>query len=121
MGALPGSNSKLHNKYGIRIYSRRISRSQKTALFNRLLDPIPPTLSLNLAGTNVVTSWSPAWRDVVLQQNDNLTTTNWTDLPNASVSPITLPATATQGFYRLRRLTNDEMHQQFLQWLSSQP
>ncbi len=90
-------------------------------MFNRLLDPIPPTLSLNLAGTNVVTSWSPAWRDVVLQQNDNLTTTNWTDLPNASVSPITLPATATQGFYRLRRLTNDEMHQQFLQWLSSQP
>ena len=37
MGAIPGSNSKLHNKYGIRIYSRRISRSQKTALFNRLL------------------------------------------------------------------------------------
>ena len=85
------------------------------------LDPIPPTLSLNPAGTNLLVSWSPAWQDVMLQQNDNLTTTNWTDLPNASVSPITLPATATQGFYRLRRLTNDEMHQQFLQWLSSQP
>jgi len=39
----------------------------------------------------------------------------------AHVSPITLSTTATQGFYRLRRLTNDEMHEQFVHWLASQP
>lgn len=85
------------------------------------LDPIPPTLTITLADTNIVVSWSPAWRDQMLQVKTDLSSTNWVDVAEATSTPVTLPSGPTQNFFRLRRLTNDEMHQQFLQWLSSQP
>lgn len=69
-----------------------------------------PTPSLNLAraGTNVVASWTVPSLDFVLQQNPNLSETNWTDVPIPPVLNLTnlqqevlVPKVGTR-FFRLK-------------------
>lgn len=47
----------------------------------------PPSLSIALSGTNAVVSWAWSSSGFVLQQNSDLSTTNWTTVTN-------IPATA---------------------------
>jgi uncharacterized repeat protein (TIGR03803 family) len=65
---------------------------------------VPPRLTLALSSTpgQVTLSWtpvSPGWR---LQQNDSLSTTNWSDAPSGATNPVTLPADSAMRFFRLR-------------------
>ena len=67
----------------------------------------PPALSISLTATNtVVVTWPSAWPGYTLQQNSDLTTTNWVNATN----PITIVSNEYeviispligQQFYRL--------------------
>lgn len=66
----------------------------------------PPALSTQLAGTNLVVSWP--WPSVgfVLQQNCDLTTTNWASLSGIPVvsnyqNQVTISLSSSSMFYRL--------------------
>lgn len=70
---------------------------------------VSPSMSIKTATSNVVISWLKPSTDFVLQQNTNLTTTNWTTVTNAPVfnftnlnDQVTLPKSATNNFYRLK-------------------
>ncbi len=65
------------------------------------LDPIPPVLLLEQAGTNVVVSWQPAWPGLALEATDNLSSTNWQAIPTGGRSQVSLPKTGSQRFFRL--------------------
>jgi photosystem II stability/assembly factor-like uncharacterized protein len=69
-----------------------------------------PTPSINIAPTNgnLALSWLIPSTNFVLQQNFDLTTTNWTDMTNTPVLNLTnlqnqvfLPLPASNSFYRL--------------------
>jgi hypothetical protein len=71
----------------------------------------PPGSSLNIAPTNgnLALSWTMPSTIFVLQQNPDLTTTNWADVTNPPVlnltnlqDEVTLPMPAGSGFYRLK-------------------
>jgi hypothetical protein len=71
---------------------------------------VTPTPRLNAipSTTSLLLSWSIPSTNFVLQQNLDLTTSNWTDLTNTPVldltnlqDEVTLPATNGSGFYRL--------------------
>jgi hypothetical protein len=71
----------------------------------------PPGPSLNIAPTNgnLALSWTMPSTNFVLQQNPDLTTTNWADVTNPPVlnltnlqDEVTLPMPASSGFYRLK-------------------
>ena len=58
------------------------------------------------AGASVVVSWNGLINGYILQQNSNLSTTNWVDVPLLDVvtnglHQITIPASSTNVFYRL--------------------
>jgi hypothetical protein len=70
----------------------------------------PQALSIFLTATNtVVVTWPSAWSGATLQQNPNLTTTNWVNVTNAinvvgsEYQSIFLPG-ANPQFYRLESL-----------------
>jgi hypothetical protein len=68
-----------------------------------------PSPELNLtSGTSPTISWTVPSTNFVLQQNPDLTTTNWTDVTNVPVLDLTnlldevmVPLTNGSGFYRL--------------------
>lgn len=71
----------------------------------------PPGPSLNIAPTNgnLALSWIVPSINFVLQQNVDLTTTNWTDVTNPPVlkltnlqNEVTFPLTGSNAFYRLK-------------------
>ncbi len=67
-----------------------------------------PSLSIRLAGTNVVISWPTNATGYALLQNSNVTTTAWAAVTNASNVDgtnltVTLPALGGQEFYRLQK------------------
>lgn len=70
-------------------------------------DLVQPTLSLAPAGPGQVTiSWPAIWSLYALQQNTNLTTTNWVNVTNSVVvtnglDEVIVPAAAGAAFYRL--------------------
>jgi len=65
--------------------------------------PGSPTILILRGAPGLATiSWSPAIPGFVLQFNDNLSTTNWTDAPSGAANPATVPATVPAKFYRLR-------------------
>ena len=66
-------------------------------------DSFDPVLSLTVAGTNLVVSWSPPWPDYVLEASPGLTLPTWTPVPGGTNSPVTLPASCTGCFFRLRK------------------
>lgn len=64
--------------------------------------PGAPTLTIIPAGAGLATiSWTPATTNWVLQENLNLTATNWVNSPSGSTNPIVVPANLPTKFYRL--------------------
>lgn len=68
-----------------------------------------PVLNVTRIGTNLLLSWIIPSQPFVLQENADLTTTNWTDATSAPVlnltnlqNQVTLPLPAGSRFYRLR-------------------
>ena len=68
-----------------------------------------PQLNLTVSNNNFALSWLVPSTNFVLQQNSDLTTTNWTDVTNPPVlnltnlqDEVTLPMAAGSGFYRLK-------------------
>jgi hypothetical protein len=66
-----------------------------------------PLLSMSFSGGNVVISWPAPAINFVLQQNPDLTTTNWTDVITAPTvtnlqNQVVLPAPPGNAFYRLK-------------------
>jgi len=70
--------------------------------------PAPPRLSIELTATNtVVVSWPSPSAGFALQQNTDLSTTNWLPVATTPVvvggeNQVTLPATPPRNFFRLR-------------------
>jgi hypothetical protein len=63
-------------------------------------------LNIALSGTNVLLSWPTPPGDVVLQQNFDLTTTNWTTVTNPPAvmngqNQVVLPSGSSNQFYRI--------------------
>jgi len=67
--------------------------------------PIPsgPTLFIELAGSQVIISWSPATRGFALEMTEDLAASEWTPAPGGSTNPATLDIGATPAFFRLVR------------------
>ena len=64
-----------------------------------------PSLTIARATSGQTTvSWSPATAGFVLQENLNLSPTNWVNSPSAATNPVTVPASGPAGFYRLHKL-----------------
>jgi hypothetical protein len=68
-----------------------------------------PCLNLTPSSSNLAVAWIIPSTDFMLQQNLDLTTTNWTDVTNTPVlnltnlqDEVTLPMPAGSGFYRLK-------------------
>jgi hypothetical protein len=68
-----------------------------------------PRLSIAPSGANLLLFWIVPSMDFMLQQNSDLTTTNWMDLTNTPALSLTnleyqvlLPASAGNRFYRLK-------------------
>lgn len=58
-----------------------------------------PTLGIRTQDGNVILEWAaPGFR---LQQNSDLNTTNWIDVPDGNTSPVTLPIGQGNMFFRL--------------------
>jgi hypothetical protein len=69
--------------------------------------PGAPTLTMTASKTNLVISWPAAKAGYVLEQNYDLTTTNWTAVGQAPVSfgaelGVTVIPTDGNQFYRLK-------------------
>lgn len=80
---------------------------------NNLVSPIfeislpPAALGIAPSGTNLILSWPSPPGSFVLQQNSDLTTTNWMALTNLSTitnfqNQMILPLTPGNRFYRLK-------------------
>ena len=70
--------------------------------------PGAPLLTISHAGNNVIVSWPYPSTGFVLQQNNNLTTTNWAIsgfaiTTNASINSINIPSPAGNLFFRLNK------------------
>ncbi len=69
--------------------------------------PGAPTLIITHSGNNVIVSWPSPATGFVLQQNDNLSTANWTASgfmvnSNSTTMSITITAPAGNLFFRLK-------------------
>jgi hypothetical protein len=79
-----------------------------TNLASPIFEVTLPTASLDIAlsGTNVLLSWPAPPGDFVLQQNFDLTTTNWTTITNTPAvvngqNQVMLPTGSSNQFYRI--------------------
>jgi len=77
-------------------------------IYTRQFTP-EPVLNITSASNNLVLSWIVPSMDFVLQQNSDLTTTNWADLTNKPTLNLTnlqyqvsVSLTNGRSFYRLR-------------------
>lgn len=66
-----------------------------------------PVLTITHSGNAVVVSWSSSFTGFVLQQNNDLSTTNWIDVTNAvsvvgEQNQVITPPTSSNNFYRLK-------------------
>jgi len=71
-------------------------------------NPLPDLMAVNLTSNRMFISWLLPSINFVLQQNTDLSTTNWITLTNTPILNLTnlhqevsLPAPETAGFYRL--------------------
>jgi hypothetical protein len=69
---------------------------------------VPPSLSIDRSGGNLLLSWIVPSMSFALQRNSNLRTTNWTDMPVTPTlnytnlrNQVTIPAPAVSTYYRL--------------------
>lgn len=65
-----------------------------------------PTLGSAISGSGLTLSWPQQWTGYLLQQNSNLTTSNWTNVPFSAVltngqDQVLISPTNSQEFYRL--------------------
>ena len=72
-----------------------------------------PTLNITAAGNGLLVSWIVPSMNLQLQENSDLTTTNWADVTIAPVlnftnlqNQVTLPLAVTNRFYRLQTVAN---------------
>jgi hypothetical protein len=82
------------------------SNGSVTSSAAALQTPGPPTLAITQSGTSVVVSWPSAATGFTLQQNADLTTTNWaaSGYPistNGATASVTIPSPAGNLFFRL--------------------
>ena len=68
-----------------------------------------PELNVTSSNGNLNLAWIVPSTDFVLQQNPDLTTANWTDVPDAPTldlihlqNQVILPSSGSNGFYRLK-------------------
>lgn len=62
----------------------------------------PPVLSIDPVGSEQVNvSWTPATEGLVLQENSDLTSPNWTNSTSGSNNPAMLPTTMPSTIYRI--------------------
>ena len=62
-----------------------------------------PVLSIAPSTPGFATiSWTPGTPGFVLQENTDLTTTNWVNSASGAANPVTVPAAAPKKYYRLR-------------------
>ena len=66
-----------------------------------------PSQFIQIAGTNAVITWPGTVGGFVLQNNSDLTTTNWLDVTNADIvtngqHQVVLPLGRANQFYRLK-------------------
>ena len=69
--------------------------------------PSPPVLSISIFGNQVIIAWPSSVAGYALQENSDLTTTNWTDVIVApsvfnGFNRVILPADTPHNFYRLK-------------------
>jgi hypothetical protein len=69
--------------------------------------PTPPQLSVILSGANLTIAWPSSVTGFQLQQNVNLTATNWTDVMNSvsitnGLYQVTVSPSNSMAFYRLK-------------------
>jgi hypothetical protein len=67
---------------------------------------VPPVLNITLAGNDVLISWSATYTSCALQENGDLTTTNWMTATNSVAAvggqnQVLISSPATNNFYRL--------------------
>ena len=67
------------------------------------LDPIPPKMQIQAAGTNVIISWTPAWPDVALETSDRPDSAAWVTIPHNNTNILTVPISAPQSYFRLTK------------------
>jgi hypothetical protein len=66
-----------------------------------------PVLSITLSGNVVIVSWPSSFTGFILQQNGDLTATNWVDVTNAASvvgeqNQVIMSPTNSNNFYRLK-------------------
>jgi hypothetical protein len=80
----------------------KVGTDAGAAYLYSFISATPPSLTILSAALGTATiSWSPATPGYVLQENTNLTTTNWVNSPSGSTNPVVVPATLPANFYRL--------------------
>ena len=66
-----------------------------------------PALTITHSGEGVVVAWPAAFADFVLQENSDLTSTNWVDVTNSvnfvgGENQVNISSLGGNNFYRLR-------------------
>ena len=77
------------------------------SLISVVQTPGAPILTITHSGNNVIVSWPSPATGFVLQQNDNLSTANWTTAgftvnSNSTTMSITIPSPTGNLFFRLK-------------------
>jgi len=67
----------------------------------------PPILNISLTSNDVLISWSATYTSLALQENSDLTTTNWMDVTNSvnvvgGENQVLMSSPAGNNFYRLK-------------------
>lgn len=83
-------------------FGARVVRASSRALPTAVPSPNAPMLTIVPATPGSATIWwTPATPGFLLQENTNLATTNWVNLPSGASNPVTVPATQPALFHRL--------------------
>jgi hypothetical protein len=90
----------------VMIYNRALSSDEVQQIY--LAQGGLPSLSISNAAQNVVISWPSPYTGFVLQQNSDLTTTNWTSFDgtinsNSTTMSATITPAAGNLFFRLEQ------------------
>ena len=69
---------------------------------------VPPTLTINKLGNDILLSWPSASTGYVLKQNSNLSPGNWTTVTapisdNGTTKSLTILSPTGKNFYRLEK------------------
>jgi hypothetical protein len=103
-----GPNANLGNAAASSADGSKLVTVDNGAVYTSQTTP-RPLLTLTPSGANALLSWTVPSLDFTLQQNSDLTTTNWTDVPTAPVLNLTnlrnqvmVSPTNNAGLFRLK-------------------